>query len=130
MTDDILSNGLIDMRLAPFPGTAMSSKKNAEFLPGGAPPPPLQSQPCFLFNLLWNRIGLKQWLHVPTLLYNICLSDIVRPFGTHVCSTFFVGQMFDKFSNIRSTKKVENTWVLYAINLNLPFAHNYNSLRL
>ena len=30
LVDVILSNGLIDIRFAPFPGTAMSSKKNAE----------------------------------------------------------------------------------------------------
>ena len=37
LVDVILSNGLIDIRFASFPGTAMSSKKNAESLP---PPPP------------------------------------------------------------------------------------------
>ena len=32
LVDVILSNGLNDIRFAPFPGTAMPSKKNAEFL--------------------------------------------------------------------------------------------------
>ena len=37
LVDVILSNGLLDIRFAPFPDTAMSSKKNTRFLP---PPPP------------------------------------------------------------------------------------------
>ena len=41
LVDVILSNGMIDIGLAPFPGTAMSSKKTADFLP---PPPPCDFQ--------------------------------------------------------------------------------------
>ena len=36
LVDVVLNNGPIDIRFAPFPGTAIHLKKNAEFLP---PPP-------------------------------------------------------------------------------------------
>ena len=44
LVDVILSKGLIDRFLAPFPGTAMSSKKNGDF-PLPPPPPPDSKKP-------------------------------------------------------------------------------------
>ena len=46
----------------------------------------------------------KVGANVPTLLYNTCQSDSVGMLSIQVCSTFFVGRMFDKFSNIHPAK--------------------------
>ena len=51
--DVIPCNGLIDTRFAPFPGTAMSSKKNAEFL-FSPPPLPIQQLERFLDSKFCN----------------------------------------------------------------------------
>ena len=60
---------------------------------------------------------VKPELQVPTLLYNICWSENVRMISIHVCPTFFVGQMFDKFSNICPTKNDGKTWMLSVLTL-------------
>ena len=36
---------------------------------------------------------------------------------THVCLTFFVGQMLENLSNIRPTKNAEQTWVQNVLTL-------------
>lgn len=61
--------------------------------------------------------SIKPELNVLTFLDNICSSDIVEALSIHVCSTFFVGRTFHKFSNISPTKNVGQACMLNVLTL-------------